>query len=462
MKHSLAKKIKQLILGILVMVWVPGILMASEESRLSDIAPPFLDDDDLSPRTPPILEIGDAFLGTGNIAPGFTLPTGAVWQPRFWVFGQFNSAIQAWDRGDGDLQAEWVNRLDIFGNLQLTGTERVVIGLQPLQDQRGRHAGYQFEPDDEGFEPFNANIRTLFFEGDFAELFPNLDAGDFSTNDLGFSIGRQNLSFQDGFLVNDIVDMVGITRNNLRFNGVAWLNNARISAVYAWNEIHRDNNREDKDADMVAVFSQWDTTFSTIDADIAYVISNDESGGDLVAAGISGAQRFGGISTTIRALGSWAPSVRSRQADNGALFFTEVAWTPPYSYNILYLNAFASINNFRSATRDTLAGGPLGRTGFIFAARGIGSYPPALSNRADQAYGAAVGYQMFFDNLRRQVVVEVGGRADNSDTFSGAGLAARFQQALGTRYIVQVDGFGSVRDNGDLGYGVRSEFIVKF
>jgi hypothetical protein len=439
-----------------------SVLFASETSRLSDIAPPFQGDDELPKRTPPIIEIGDAFLGTGNISPGFTLPTGAVWQPRFWVYGQLNSAVQAWDSGDGTFNAEWANRLDLFGNLQLTGTERVVIGIQPLQSKGGQHTGYEFGPEDRGFEGGNINIRTLFFEGDFSELFPKLDVKDFSSNDLGFSVGRQSILFQDGFIINDIVDSIGITRNNLRFSSLPWLSNGRISAVYAWNGIHRDDNIEDDDADLFAIFSQWDTTFSTIDIDVAYVNTDDESGGDLLSGGISGVQRFGGLSTTLRALGSWAPDGRTRQSDNGALFFAEAAWTPAYSVNLAYLNAFASINNFRSAARDVRTGGPLGRTGLLFAARSVGAFPPALSNRADKAYGIAAGYQMFFDNNRRQFIMEIGGRADDSNDTTGAGIAARLQQAIGKRYIAQVDGFGVIRDDTDLGYGVRFEMTVKF
>ncbi len=457
---SLELRIKLFLCFLLV---VSTQLLASQESRLSDIAPPFKGDAELPTRTPPIVEIGDAFLGTGNLFPGFTLPTGAVWQPRFWVFGQFRSALQAWDLGDNSpKQAEWANRLDLFGNLQLTGTERLVIGIQPFQGQNGRHTGYRFNPDEDTFENLNVDIRALFFEGDFAELFPKLDVFDFSPNDLGFSVGRQSILFQDGFLINDIVDAVGVTRNNLRFPGVPWLNNGRITALYAWNQLHRDDNVKDKNADMFALFSQWDTTVSTIDADFTYVISNEQSGGDLLSMGLSAVQRFGGIASTFRLLGSWAPDGRTRQADNGVLFFTELAWTPPYTYNIAYLNAFAGIKRYRSAARDVTTGGPLGRTGILFAARGLGEFPAALGNRADQAYGAAVGYQMFFDNLRRQLILEVGGRTDEDNNLTGAGIAARIQQALGKRYVVQLDGFGSIRDGNDLGYGVRCEFLVKF
>lgn len=463
MLKVIIKKTSLVGLWICVCLLTSHQLFAASESRLSDIAPPFKGDDELPSRTPPILELGDAFLGTGNLFPGFTLPTGAVWQPRFWVYGEFRSALQVWDLGkNNQRQAEWANRLDLFGNLQLTGTERLVIGIQPFQGQNGQHTGYRISPDGDDFENFNLDIRTLFFEGDFAELFPRLDVFDFSPNDLGFSVGRQSILFQDGFLINDIVDAVGITRNNLRFAGVPWINNIRVTALYAWNQIHRDDNTKDKNADLFAIFTQMDTSVSTFEADLSYTISNKDSGGDLFSGGISAIQRFGGIASTFRLLGSWAPEGRTRQADNGMLFFTELAWTPPYTYNIAYLNAFAGLKRFRSAARDRQTGGPLGRTGILFAARGIGNFPPALGNRADQSYGAAIGYQMFFDNLRRQLILEVGGRTDEDDNFTGAGIAARLQQALGKRYVVQLDGFGAIRNGDELGYGMRCELIVKF
>ncbi|WP_230379703.1 hypothetical protein, partial [Microbacterium sp. ZXX196] len=62
----------------------------------------------------------------------------------------------------------------------------------------------------------NADIQTLFFEGDFGEIFPNLDPYDVHRYDIGFSIGRQPVSFQQGLLINeDMVDAVTVTRNTV-------------------------------------------------------------------------------------------------------------------------------------------------------------------------------------------------------------------------------------------------------
>ena len=52
----------------------------------------------------------------------------------------------------------------------------------------------------------------------------------------------------------------------------------------------------------------------------------------------------------------------------------------------------------------------MGRTGILFAAVGLGRYGAALGNRADNAVGGSLGYQMFFKRTRQQLIVELGGR----------------------------------------------------
>ena len=439
---------------------------AASESRFSDEPLPFIDDvtGGLPSRTPPLLELGDPFLGTGNLAPGFELPTGAVWQPRFWVYGSIRSALQGYDNGNGPTTLEAAARLDLFGNLQLTGTERILIGVQPFHEN-GQFTRYTFKPEAQegGDDHLNLRIRTLFFEGDIAELFPRWDVLDSKPNDLGFSVGRQSMSFQNGFIINDTIDAVGLTRNNVRFQGVPWLINWRTSAVYAWNEIHRDDNRDDNQANLFGLFTQLDTIPSTFNIDVIYVNSDDANGGDVLVGGVDAIQRIGKITTTFRVNASHATDQKTPESDDGVLLFTELSYTPAYTDNIAYLNAFAGIDNFTSAARDPTAGGPLGSTGILFAARGIGTFPSPLSNRADEAYGAAVGYQMFLGGIRRQLILEAGGRINDSPGgFDAAGIAARFQQAIGARLLLQLDGYAVGQEDRDTGLGLRTELQVKF
>ena len=431
-------------------------------SDLPDEVIPYKSDEALPPRTQPIIELGDPFLSTGNLYPGFRLPTGAIIQPRFWVYGTFRSAIQSYDRGQRPKVNEWLSRLDLFGNLQLTGTERILVGIQPL-NRGNEFTGWISDTDEEFKNRTNLRVRTLFFEGDFGELFPRLDNNDQKALDYGFSIGRQQIFFQDGLLINDTIDAIGITRNSKRFVGVPWITNVRVTGLWGWNEINRDDNIEDNNAKLCGLFSAIDTWPSTVEIDGVYVDSNDDEAADLWAWGIGSTQRIGKYNTTFRYNGSAAADRKTPQSDDGHLFFGEFSWTPYYTHNLTYINAFWGIDNFSSAARDPSAGGPLGRTGILFASRNISSFPAPLSSRADEAFGLALGYQMFFNNNRQQVIVEAGGRTDDTrQGFDAIGIATRFQTAIFERYVLQFDAFATDQESRDDAFGIRSEFTVKF
>jgi len=186
-------------------------------------------------RPRPPIELGEPFLGTGTLWKGFTLPSGAVWQPQFLAFGEFRSAVQTRriPNGAGGTTrfTEWANRLDLFGNLALSGSERLVFGFRNL-DRNGAFSGYIIESQnpvlEEGsVEEFNADIQSLFFEGELGEIFPNLSPNDSRSTDIGFAIGRQPLLFQEGMLINDSIDGIGLIRNTLLPKGTA---NFRITA----------------------------------------------------------------------------------------------------------------------------------------------------------------------------------------------------------------------------------------
>jgi len=425
----------------------------------------YLSDGDLPARTPPIVELGASFLGTGNIEPGFVLPTGAVWSPALWVYGNFRTAYQRYrpSEGAGGEVAEWVNRLDLFANLQLTGTERILLGLTPLHDRdKGEFYGKIYEPDslEENNTETNAKIDTLFFEGDFAELFPNIDYFDSTKNDIGFSIGRQQMLFMDGFLINDSMDGIGLSKNNMRFSAYPWLINWRSTIFVGIDDIDRHTNEDIDNSKLVAWFNQLDSARSTYNVDVVYV-DGDEAG-DVLNFGGEAIQRIGKINTAFRVAISQATSAVTEQSDNGVLLFVEVSWVPSRSHNNVYVNGFIGIDNFTSAARGPLEGGPLGRAGILFAAQGIGSLPAPISNSAQKTSGFTLGYQRFF-GPRRQIVVEVGGRLEHRIHFKNEqGVALRFQQAIGRRAFVQLDAYSTwLEDEAKAEYGTRIELQIK-
>ena len=438
---------------------------AGTTTELSDVPSPYLDDDDLPARAKPLIELGSKFLATGNIKRGIKIPTGAVWTPSLWVYGNYRTAYQAYQSGSAGAQrtADWSNRLDLFANLQLSGTERVLLGLRPLH-QGSRFSGKILEPEgqEETIDAINSDVDTLFFEGDFAEVFPRLDVKDSKANDVGFTIGRQLLQFQEGFIVNDNMDGIGFSKNNIRFKGNSSLINLRSSVFFGLDGVNRHDNAEDTDAKLVGIFNQIDGLDRTYNLDVVFVDSLSK--GDLLNFGFDATQRAGKINQTFRIAMSRAMDGATSQADDGVLVLAELSMVPPHTDDNAYLNLFSTFDNYTSAARGPLAGGPLGRAGILFAAQGLGSAPSPLSNASDESAGFALGYQRFFNNNRRQLIVELGARFEQTDSASDEyGLGLRYQQAVGRRAFWQLDMFATeAGDSNGSEYGSKLELQIKF
>jgi len=453
---------------------------AQSRSRLSDDPKPFKTVGDIPERPPLLIEAGDPFLGSGELGEGFELPTGAVWQPRLWVFGTMRSAVQSTDTGDPDRISEWSNRFDAFANLQLTGTEKLLLGIRPLdQNQPDKFSGYVFEPSEQdGYrQDFNYDVRTLFFEGDVGSLFPAADPEGQTWLDFGFTVGRQPLIYQDGILISDTVDAIGVVRNNIRLPGVS---NLRVAGAYGWNgfnELTRSAGGipvvDDENLQMAGIFTEWDTEITTLNVDGIYVWDTDRSeGGDGLYGGISAAQRIGHYNTTFRVNGSLATNEESTLVQDGVLLSSELSWTPHYTNDTLYFNPFVAFGEFIQAARELIdGGGPLAPLGILFASPNIGQYGSELSNRANDVAGFALGYQAFWDNNRRNLAVELAfrddmglssGQTDELDGFRQVGIGAQFQQKIGERVLLQLEAYGVLQEDRDEAYGGRFEILYQF
>ncbi len=446
---------------------------AEPGSRLSDQPLP-LQVEKVPDRPALLLELGEPFLGTGPLGREFQLPTGAVWRPALWLFGTYRTAIQTFDNDTTALRTpdyqgtpitEWSHRVDLFANLKLSATERFLIGLRPV-DRGIEFTRLSFQPQSEFTTSFNSVVRTLFLEGDFGEIFPNLDVEDRRMLDFGFSVGRQPMLFQDGFLIDSgqicHPDAVTLVRNNLPLPGAS---NLRAALVYAWGNNFRDNNRYDPYARFYGFFTEADFALTTVDVDFVWLES--KATGNAFHAGIRGVQRLGPFNTTF-ALNTSHPLERETPATGrGTLLFQETSWTPPHTDNVLYLTTFWAIEEFASAFRGPDMGGSLGRAGILFQAQQLDRYRGALDSQAHNVVGGSLGYQMFFDGTRRQLILELGGRRNTKRTDGAAGadeLAAglRFQQAFGRHFVAQVDTFSTLREGRNLAYGARFEWRTQF
>jgi len=458
----------------------PSLPQASKSfSQLSDQPAP-LALQGYPDRPAPLIEWGDRLLGPGNLQRGFTLPTGANWSPAFWVFGNYSTAFQSFDPGSGPRTTEWANRLDLYANLQLSGLERVLVGFRPLDRMAGgqdRFSGYNFEPAhpsrDHGWQgQFSGEPTTAFFEGEIGEIFPKWSHGDKYNMDYGFSIGRQALMLQNGLLVDDdVLDLVGITRNTLLPKGFSVL---RVTGLFAWNELDRADNQRDHHAYLFGLDTEGDLFSSTVGATALYVASPNR--GDGFYTGIGSSQNFGKLNTVFRIANSVAMEQESSRVRNGTLLFSEMSMSPRGTFNLLYLDAFWGIDHFSSADRGPVAGGPLARAGILNEASDLGRYQAPLSSYPDNAVGANLGYQMFFGGLpRTQLTLEIGARAPTRDPINlqeqpAEGIAARYQKAFGRRVVLTMDVFSVLRENqtaalgpsSQLSFGGRIKVLTKF
>ena len=449
-----------------------GVLDSDRYQSETELSEQPLGLQEIPSRPPLILEWNELFLGPGFLEQGIEIPTGAVWRPSLWVFGQFRTGVQYMDRDRAiDPVAEWTNRLDLFGQVNLSGTERILVGMRPLDEEHGgdrTFTGYDFHNGD-WIDGWNPDFQTLFFEGDFGEIFPHLDPYDVRALDYGFSVGRMPLLAQQGLLINeDAIDAVTVTRNTLSGHGNI---NLRMTGVYSWRGINRNSpvgppNDFDPGSEMIAILTESDFAKRTVNLDAAYVYG-DDAFGDLFAFGASAIRRHHGYhnvyNSSVHVLASFPDGPRTDYTDQGELLFAQTSWTPHHSEDLIYVNAFWAIDQFTSSARGTRMGSPLGQTGLLFAGISLGNYAAPIPAKTDDVVGASLGYQFFFEGAKQQVIWELGGFNETKDERRGTiGTGLRYQKALDQHWIFLLDGFVAKQEGERTSQGARSELLIKF
>ena len=435
-------------------------------SRFSDEKIQLLAPSDTGNRPPLIYESGDNFLGVGDVQEGYTTPWGAVWQPQFWVFGTLRTGLFYFDNGVRAPSTEWATRLSLFANLQLTHTEKIIIGVRPLdRNQFNRFTRLQLNDEfgSSKIEP-NLDVRTFFFEGDFGSLFPDLDPKGSKPVDLGFSIGRQALTFQNAIMINDTIDGVGLVRNNIRFAGISGM---RSTVFYGWNELDRADAVTRKNSDLIGWFNSIDTPGGTKNIDMIFINDNRE-GGDSFNIGGSSIQRIGHYNTAFRINHSHAENETSK-ARSGTLYSTEVSWTPYRSDDIMYVNSFYADGRYTQAGRESVVGGPLGGLGILFASPSLGNFLSELDNFTNEEAGLVIGYEAFWsdgqqaNNHRRSLTLELAGTKDlDGSGFDDFAFGFEFRTRLAHRIQWQLDSSYSVLEKRDDGVTIRTEIRYQF
>jgi hypothetical protein len=399
---------------------------------------------DTGTRPALIYEGGDLFLGVGDLDEGFETPWGAVWQPQLWIFGTMRSAVQMFENGSANSTAsEWANRLDLYANIQLTGTEKFIIGVRPLdKNEPSKFSRVAFNDNrGSGQSEFNMDIRTMFFEGDLGSLFPKLDPSGTTWLDYGFSVGRQLLQFQEGIMLNDEVDALALIRNNIHLPGIPSLRSR---------------------ANMFGLFNSWDMQTTSWNLDLVYV-TDEDAVGDGYHMGISAIQRIGLFSTAFRINSSISEDNDNAEVGTGTLYSAEISFTPKRSDDIVYFNSFIAAGNFTQVGREPVVGGPRGALGILFASPSLGNFGSEMISFADDVAGFATGYQAFWNHHRTSLTLEVAGRKDTSgERFDDIAFGFEFRQRLAQRIQLQIDSHYTVQEKRSDGYGLRTEILYQF
>jgi hypothetical protein len=137
---------------------------------------------------------------------------------------------------------------------------------------------------------------------------------------------------------------------------------------------------------------------------------------------------------------------------------------------VVYINPFFGFDSYTQVSREPVVGGPLAPLGISFASPSLGNHLSELSSFNTQAAGIAIGYQAFWDNHRRNLVIEIAGLKDNTRNLfkddgvgtDAAALTVQFQQAIGQHVQLQLDAFVSYLESRDNGSGARAEVLVQF
>ena len=148
---------------------------------------------------------------------------------------------------------------------------------------------------------------------------------------------------------------------------------------------------------------------------------------------------------------------------DGTLLTAEFSITPSESEDIAYFNPFVSVGNFTQAGREPILGGPQANTGILFASPNLSTYGAEISPFVDDDVGFALGYQAFWDNRRRNLVLEMAGRHDFSgDGIDQLGLGFQLQQAVGQHVQLQLEGFQTLNERQDDAFGGRFEILFVY
>jgi hypothetical protein len=421
------------------------------------------------PNAKPPIEVGRGLYDPGEIGDGLAIfgDKNRLF-PAFSVFGDLRTAVAFNDNGQREA-AIIAAAANLNFNLELTGTERIHMFWQPIDDI----TGFEFAGDDESDGVINERNEptTLFFEGDLGAIVTGI-TDEYTSWDMPIAFGRVPLLFQNGFWFNDAFLGAAVTipaQNSPALD----ITNFDITFFAGWDEITSDaftNNQglaADHEADVYGVAGFFDVAEGYLETGYAYLHDSDQgSGGDQSYHNVTLAfskRYFGKVANATRIIGNFGQdkAADGSRTANGFLLVSENAFITPSITLIPYANFFIGMD-----TPQKVAGNNnLFNIGLNFETDALTGFP-RLDNTGHDAFGGAIGIEYLF-GLEQQIVAEIAGQApwDDREGIQNAqmGFQVRYQRPLTNRLIFRADAmygllFGS--GNRDLA-GVRAELRLK-
>ncbi len=433
------------------------------------------------PVVRPLLEIGRDLYGPGEIGEGSPIfgEKNRI-TPQLLVFGDARIATAYNKDAGGTEVGQTAVDLNLFANLQLTGTERILMFWEPLQNganfTRWEFAGPDRNRKSDPTIKLGAQPTTLFFEGDLGAIVAGL-SDEYQSWDLPISFGRMPLLFQNGVWLEDA--FIGAAATIPAQNSPALgITNYDITFFGGGQEITSDalvngaGRKDDAEGAMIGVAGFFDVNEGYLETGAAWIIDKDRSDGDFSYLNLTAAfskRYFGLVSNATRVIANigQAPGGGRKKTANGFIVLSENALITSQELTLIpYANFWLGKDNPQSAARAAAAGGILRNTGLAFETDNLTGFP-TLDPTGRDTVGGAIGVQYLFA-LDQQLVAEVaavvpwdgqnGAVKDNQYAFS-----LRYQIPLNNQFILRADAIYGIQEGpADDLYGARVELRYKF
>jgi hypothetical protein len=426
----------------------------------------------------PLLSLGrDELYGTGPVGEGYAIfGEKNRFSPQLVVFGDWRTAMAYNDNGNGDPVGQLATRLNLFFDLKLTATERILMFYTPLQnngkftritfdDQNGDGLDFDLEVDDEPV--------TLFFEGDAGAIIAGV-TDEFQSYDMPIAFGRVPLFFQNGIWFDDAFLGGAFTipaQNSALFD----ITNYDITFFAGGAEITSDAftkpngaggvKNDDNEAAMIGAIGFFDVAEGYLEVGAAYLHDKKQSDGDESYLNLTAAfsKRYGGfVSNATRVFMAVGQEEAANTADGTLLIIENALITHLPLTLIPYGNFFIGKGSPQAAAKGD---GILKNVGLAFETDALTGFPK-LDDDGRDTLGGAIGVQYLF-GLDQQLVVEAaavfpwdnenGNIQDNQFA-----LSVRYQRPLSNQWIFRTDAiYGHLIGAEDI-FGARVEMRYKF